>query len=62
MFLYCLRQYPELKLKIKEILSKFLESEENRNKNNLSNLGCILAFLTVSDDYKFTDIAQTYFY
>lgn len=61
MFLYCLKRFPDLQPKITETLKSFLASEENRHKNNIPNLGCILAYLTVSDAYKFSDIAGTYF-
>ena len=61
MFLYCLKRFPELKEKIKDIIAKFLLCEENRHKNSTPNLGCILAYLCVSDDFKFAEVAETYF-
>ena len=53
MFLYCLKKFPELQEKIKNILAKFLECDENRHKDSIPNLGCILAYLCVTDSYKF---------
>lgn len=62
MFLYCLRRYPELKDTIKETLTKFIEDESSRTKNAIPNLGCILALLSVSDDFKYKDVAERYFF
>ena len=44
------------------MLTKFLENEIFRTKDNLPNLGCILALLAVSDDFKFQDLAEKYFF
>ena len=61
MFLFALRKYPAMKDSIKEEISKFLASEDNRHKNNLSNLGSILAKASAVDDYRFKDLVATYF-
>lgn len=61
MFLYALRRFPELTPKINATLANFLQSDENRHKNNVPNLGCILAYLCVSDSYSFDDLSEAYF-
>lgn len=38
-----------------------MESEENRHKNVVSNLGSILAKATVIDNFKFAELAEAYF-
>ena len=60
-FLYCIQKYPEVGAKLKENVAKFLSNEESRNKDNMPNLGCILAYLSVLDSHKFADVAETYF-
>ena len=49
MFLYCIRQYPELLDSMGETLRKFKENEADRNKDHTANLGCLLAYLLVTD-------------
>ena len=56
-FLYCVQKFPEIRAKIKESIDKFLGSQEARNKENQTNLGCILAYLSAVDSHKFEDMA-----
>lgn len=55
-FLYCLRKFPELKEVITTKINNFITSEEARLKDNLPNLGTILACLSVIDSQKFSDV------
>jgi hypothetical protein len=55
-FLYCLKKFPELKETISNSLTKFINSEEARTKDNQPNLGCILAMLSGVDSHKFSDV------
>ncbi len=61
MFLLALQKHPQMKNKIVEEIQNFLESEENRHKNILSNLGAVLAKASVVDNFKFEELAETYF-
>lgn len=61
-FLYCVKKFPELKDTIKDTLTNFLKDETMRHKNVIPNLGCVLAFLSVTDCFKFEDIAEKYFF
>lgn len=60
-FLLCLKRFPELKEAITAQITKFIQSEEARTKENQANLGCILALLTGVDSHKFKEIAEAYF-
>ena len=60
-FLFCLREFPELVGEIEKHITKFIKEENLRNKENQPNLGCILAFLTAIDSIKFSDVAEHYF-
>lgn len=60
-FLYTLRKFPELVETIKNTLTKFIQNEDARTKQNQANLGCILAMLTAVDTHKFSDVAEAYF-
>lgn len=61
MFLLSLKKYPEMKEKIIGEIQSFLESEDNRHKNVLSNLGSILAKASAVDKFKFDELSETYF-
>jgi hypothetical protein len=39
-----------------------LSDETFREKNSTPNLGCILALISVSEKFKFKDIAEKYFF
>jgi hypothetical protein len=60
-FLFCIKQFPELGESIKQSLAKFISSEDARIKENQSNLGCVLAMLSAVDSHKFSDVAEAYF-
>lgn len=55
-------KYPEIRDICDQEIKSFLDSEENRTKNNCSNLVNILLDLLVSDKYKFSDVIKDYFY
>lgn len=62
MFLYCLKKFPELQEQVNTTLTNFLSDETFREKNTTPNLGCILALISVCDNFKFKDIAEKYFF
>jgi hypothetical protein len=51
---------PEVQKTIDERLKVFKEEPEKRIKDHCSSLGDILAFLTVSQKYKLTDLLDAY--
>ena len=60
-FLYCLKEYPQLEEKIKQNLATFIKDEKARIKDVQSNLGAVLATLSVADSFKFSDVVEPYF-
>jgi hypothetical protein len=44
------------------MLTNFIDNERFRTKDSLPNLGCILALLAVSDEFKFQDLVEKYFF
>lgn len=60
-FLFCLREFPELKENITTQLKKFVSDEKARTKEQQTNLGCVLALLTGVDSHQFKDLAEFYF-
>jgi hypothetical protein len=61
MFLLALKKHPKMQDEIIAEISKFVENEDNRHKNVVSNLGSILAKASAVDKIKFEDIAESYF-
>jgi aminoglycoside phosphotransferase (APT) family kinase protein len=46
---------------IADEIGKFLENEDNRHKNVVSNLGSILAKVSAIDKFKFDEVSEAYF-
>ena len=61
-FLFCLREFPDLITELERNINKFVSDEGSRNKENQPNLGCILAFVTGIDSIRFADVAEAYFH
>jgi hypothetical protein len=60
-FLYAIREHPELADRIATTLNTFIKDDAYRHKNTIPNLGCVLAMLSVADSHKFKDVAEAYF-
>lgn len=61
MFLFALRKHQQMQEVIADEIGKFLENEDNRHKNVVSNLGSILAKVSAIDKFKFDEVAEAYF-
>lgn len=61
MFLFSLKKHPQMQEKIISEISHFLEKEDNRHKDLVSNLGSILAKASAIDKFKFEELVESYF-
>lgn len=61
MFLFSLKKHPQMQEKIISEISHFLEKEDNRHKDLVSNLGSILAKASAVDKFKFKELVESYF-
>ncbi len=55
-FLFLLEAHPNVKVELETSIKQFIESEEFRHKNHTPDLGALLAFLTVSEEYSFEQL------
>ena len=52
-FIFLIEAHPNIKIEIETRIKNFIESEEQRNKDNTPDLGVLLALLSVSELYNF---------
>lgn len=52
-FLFMLDAHPNVKVELETKIKSFIESEEFRHKDKTPDLGVLLTFLTVSEEYSF---------
>jgi len=60
LLLMFLEEYPDLKKRTDEIIASFIENDYQRHKKNVPALGEWLPLLTVTETYKWKDVAIPY--
>lgn len=50
-FIFLLDNHPNVKIELETKIKNFIESEEHRHKNHTSDLGVLMACLSVSEKY-----------
>ena len=60
-FIFMLEAHPQVQFELEQTIERFINDEEFRGKDSTTDIGMILAMVTVSNKFRFSDLVKPYF-